>query len=664
MARGHPFLFTLASGAMLYSGVASALGLGDINLRSALNQPLNAEIQLLEPGDLESHEVVVRLASAEVYQRAGVERFAFLNDLRFAPVLSGGSGVIRVFSSQPVREPYLNFIIEVVRPGGSLVREYTVLLDPPETAAYHAVAARPVDVSPGYVAPAPVAPRRELPPTTQGRQYQVQRGDSLWKIARRLAPESGVSLQRLMDDIHALNPQAFVGGDSHRLIAGATLRLPDAVRLPEPVEAPVAAAPAAAGEASAQPEAQAPVAAAAPSLEELSRTEQRLEAALDQEIAEKLQLQQDLAVLQDQLSRLEEQLRGKDQQIAELERRLAQPQAAEPAVQVPATPSAATGEAEAEASAETAGSGWQPYVWGSLAVLLLGSLLFLRGRRRRPEPVRPEPVVVAPAPKRVSQPEIVQSRQSSEADDLNGIELYLAYGRYTDALDMLRRLAHRQPQNHEVQLRLLDVLGRLDDAAGFARQLGVLASLGVAAELVEPIKARYSGLLAAEAPAEPQPAAAPDASLDVAEPERLSPAEDFQLNLDDLTLNADWDLVSPFETARPAPTEQPVEEFRSNLHVLPEVEELSAGGTIDEPLELNEDFLDAFDALDEEPQAPAREDLSHLESEPSNVVKLNLAMAYIEQGNLEGACNILNEVISEGSPEEQDEARALLARIA
>lgn len=628
MARGHPFLFTLASGAMLYSGVASALGLGDINLRSALNQPLNAEIQLLEPGDLESHEVVVRLASAEVYQRAGVERFAFLNDLRFAPVLSGGSGVIRVFSSQPVREPYLNFIIEVVRPGGSLVREYTVLLDPPETAAYHAVAARPVDVSPGYVAPAPVAPRRELPPTTQGRQYQVQRGDSLWKIARRLAPESGVSLQRLMDDIHALNPQAFVGGDSHRLIAGATLRLPDAVRLPEPVEAPVAAAPAAAGEASAQPEAQAPAVAAAPSLEELSRTEQRLEAALDQEIAEKLQLQQDLAVLQDQLSRLEEQLRGKDQQIAELERRLAQPQAAEPAVQAPATPSAATGEAEAEASAETAGSGWQPYVWGSLAVLLLGSLLFLRGRRRRPEPVRPEPVVVAPAPKRVAQPEIVQSRQPSEADDLNGIELYLAYGRYTEALDMLRRLAHRQPQNHEVQLRLLDVLGRLDDAAGFAHQLGVLAS------------------------------------LDVAEPERLAPAEDFQLNLDDLTLNVDWDLVSPFETARPAPAEQPVEEFRSNLHVLPEVEELSAGGTFDEPLELNEDFLDAFDALDEEPQAPAREDLSHLESEPSNVVKLNLAMAYIEQGNQEGACNILNEVISEGSPEEQDEARALLARIA
>ncbi|WP_409521641.1 FimV family protein, partial [Pseudomonas sp.] len=134
MARVHQLLvLTFVSGSVLYSGLVPALGLGDINLQSALNQPLNAEIELLDVGDLTRDEVKVRLASQSAFDQSGVDRPFFLNDLRFTPVMRGKTSVVRVVSTQPVREPYLNFIVEVARPGGTLLREYTLLLDPPDS---------------------------------------------------------------------------------------------------------------------------------------------------------------------------------------------------------------------------------------------------------------------------------------------------------------------------------------------------------------------------------------------------------------------------------------------------------------------------------------------------------------------------------------------------
>ncbi|CAD5109665.1 FimV/HubP family polar landmark protein [Zestomonas carbonaria] len=695
MARVHPILFTLASGAMLYSGLAPALGLGDISLRSALNQPLDAEIQLLEPGDLDSYEVIVRLASPEVYQRAGVERFAFLNDLRFAPILNGRGSVIRVVSNRPVREPYLNFIVEVVRPGGSLLREYTLLLDPPESAAYQAVAAQqPMTPRASQAADSMASPPpRVAPPAAElGKQYQVQRGDSLWSIARRVhAPGGPLSLSQLMQGIHALNPNAFVGGDSHRLIAGATLRLPDASALPEQ------AAPAAAvAQASEEPTTPAvPAAEETLSLQQLNDAQLRLEAELNAQASEKLQLQQGIADLQLKLDSLEQQLRGKDQQIADLQERLAQTEpGVSPAVASAAkTPASDSAAAPASAPEESDSRGWFNFAWqGGLLALLLGALLFLLVRRNRRE--RPQEAAAAAAPEPVAKeaPAAVAAEaqpvrsMTTPGDDLDGAELYLAYGRHGAALSILRKLAHRQPQRSDVQLRLLDVLGLVGDAGGFTRQLAVLAGLGVAAELVEPIKARYPELADNE-PAE-EVVAEPEEGLGVElgelDDESAVPVDDdFQLNLDDLTLDADWDLVSPFKAGgKPARAPESAPEvldadFRSNLDVLPEVQELADDGTafggFDEPLvvdsapldeTLDEEFLDVFDDPELEQSLRASDDLAHLAGERANVIKLNLAMAYIEQGNVHSACGILNEVISDGSPEEQREARALLARIA
>ncbi len=116
---------------VLASQGAFGLGLGDIEMRSALNQPMNAEIRLtsVKPGELDG--MIVKLASADAFSRAGIERSQSLQDLRFSVDQSGPTPVIRITSAGPVVEPFLNFLLEVDWPQGRMVREYTVLLDPP-----------------------------------------------------------------------------------------------------------------------------------------------------------------------------------------------------------------------------------------------------------------------------------------------------------------------------------------------------------------------------------------------------------------------------------------------------------------------------------------------------------------------------------------------------
>ncbi len=115
----------------LASGGAFGLGLGDIEMRSALNQPMEAEIRLtsVQPGELNG--MIVQLASAEAFARAGIDRASVLSELSFTVDQAGTVPVIRISSRVPVVEPFLNFLLEVDWPQGRMIREYTVLLDPP-----------------------------------------------------------------------------------------------------------------------------------------------------------------------------------------------------------------------------------------------------------------------------------------------------------------------------------------------------------------------------------------------------------------------------------------------------------------------------------------------------------------------------------------------------
>jgi pilus assembly protein FimV len=201
--------------------MAHALGLGELTLKSTLNQPLVAEIELLDVKDLTAAEVVPSLASPEDFAKAGVDRQAFLNDLTFTPVLNAsGKSVLRVTSSKPLSEPMVKFLVQVMWPNGRLLRDYSVLLDPSKFSPQTADAA------------AQPAPTQTIAAPTTGAthptQYTTTPRDTLWEIAAKA--RTGGSVQQTMLAIQALNPNAFIDGNINRLKTGQVLRLPDSVQ--------------------------------------------------------------------------------------------------------------------------------------------------------------------------------------------------------------------------------------------------------------------------------------------------------------------------------------------------------------------------------------------------------------------------------------------------
>ena len=228
MVQVRKLVLAIAAASALSSGMAHALGLGELTLKSSLNQPLVAEIELLDVKDLTAAEVVPSLASPEDFAKAGVDRQAFLNDLTFTPVLNAsGKSILRVTSSKPLSEPMVKFLVQVMWPNGRLLRDYSVLLDPskfsPQTAE---AAAQP---APTETVTAPVTG------ATQPSQYTTTPRDTLWEIAAKA--RNGGSVQQTMLAIQALNPDAFIDGNINRLKTGQVLRMPDQAQstsLPQP----------------------------------------------------------------------------------------------------------------------------------------------------------------------------------------------------------------------------------------------------------------------------------------------------------------------------------------------------------------------------------------------------------------------------------------------
>ena len=117
--------------ALSYPGVSWGLGLGEIESASSLNQPFKAKINLLSVNGADIRDLSVKVASPSIFRRVGIDRPAYLNGLRFRSVMENGKPVIVISSNQPVQEPFINFLLEVSWPKGQLLKEYTVLLDPP-----------------------------------------------------------------------------------------------------------------------------------------------------------------------------------------------------------------------------------------------------------------------------------------------------------------------------------------------------------------------------------------------------------------------------------------------------------------------------------------------------------------------------------------------------
>lgn len=211
-----------------------ALGLGEIDLKSALNQPLNAEVELLSATGPELEELKVAVASAKAFADAGIDRPLFLSKLQFNVTRNAdGKPVVLITSRDVVREPFLDFLLEMSWSKGRLVREYTVLVDPPVTMPAPAPVTRaPVRSTAPQVASAParrVTHTAQMPPVSMspGDYGPTKRNDTLWSIAEQVRPDSGVSVEQTMLGLLNANPEAFIDNNINNLKAGYVLRVPD-----------------------------------------------------------------------------------------------------------------------------------------------------------------------------------------------------------------------------------------------------------------------------------------------------------------------------------------------------------------------------------------------------------------------------------------------------
>jgi len=253
-ARHHLALAAL----LVASGSAQALGLGKLNVQSALGETMRAEIDVTSLTAEEAATLKARVAPPEAYRTSGVEYNPVLTSTQVQVVRNNGRTVLRVSSDRSVQEPFVDVILELSWSSGRLVREYTLLFDPPglpkpapvvtaPPAIAAAPAAAPAVASEAVPAPAPAVttalPRSAAPaPAAAARpaaaeaprppaqsaassEYTVRPGDSLSRIAERTR-SGGISLDQMLVGLFRNNPDAFIDGNMNRLKAGSTLQVP------------------------------------------------------------------------------------------------------------------------------------------------------------------------------------------------------------------------------------------------------------------------------------------------------------------------------------------------------------------------------------------------------------------------------------------------------
>ncbi len=486
---------------MACSGAAMALGLGDIRVLSKPGQPLVAEIPVIsnEPGELDNARVA--LASATTFARVGLERpqglvsnlqFQFAQDAR-------GRAVIRVTSSQAVDQPAINFLIEVEWGQGRLVREYSALVDAPNTAAAIAEPAieAPRAGSSNAIArePAPVAApaaqdnaRAEPAARAAGSASAasatqagdtlpaVRAGQTLSEIAAAVARSSGHSLDQTMLALLRTNPDAFINGNINRLKQGAVLRTPqeDALAqvgaaeaavmvreqaaqwrqarsaVPQPAEAGAAAAatpPPATPAAAAGNGARLEIAPAVASQTNKAGVTSGTSAEGEGEMAANQQLQQ----AKEDIATRDAELQDLRTRVADLEK-LKQQQQALIAMKDSDLAAAQKRLSETPAAAQQ-GGGFPLWLIGGLVLIVAAVVAWLAARRRKPSPLPPLPrrqfdFVLPGAPVQAAEPqEATQATEPSEPDVVHETEFEQA-----DLRD--------EERAHDAQQPLSDVLRR------------------------------------------------------------------------------------------------------------------------------------------------------------------------------------------------------------
>ncbi|MEM6580167.1 MAG: FimV/HubP family polar landmark protein [Pseudomonadota bacterium] len=741
------------------------LGLGEMTLESYLNEPLAAQVDLLNLEGLGEDQIRVRLATSEDFERLGVDRAYFLTSISFdVEIDEQGRGRIVITSEEPVLEPYLDFIVEARWPSGRLLREYTVLVDPPvfddstpvvsasdrvaeidgeaEPAKKKPVASTGsgtrVDIRDSNLGPGQMPSRAfnadASPSPIAGQQYMISRDDTLWDIASRARP-AGASVYQTMLDIQRLNPDAFIGGNINRVKAGYIVYLPDENDISSADLNRALAEVRSQNEAFERGKALAPEAGTGPSLRISAEPEDTSVAgatagsvaatAAAMEEAERAGLER--AELENRLSSMEQQVETlqrivtlKDEQIAALQSAIAEggdedaadlPAMAEielealegelpeseadflenvggapgtdddemvieeetdAVVEVITEPEPVVEEvaevvveepapaAPAAAAPEEDTPGFFSNIWfivGAVVLAVLGLIFMRRRGSSEDDTLMDEPVpeqdafadvqlrdqaldveqdsIFEPSPvaSQVEEEALAEEPEpasrgygerkhdeyaSDEASDaLAEAEIYIAYGRYPQAIDLLKTALVNDPDNPDYRLKLLQLYMETGNRSAATEEMSELEAIGDA-ESIAAGRAALDGQMLAQSRSSDTPSG----------------------------IDTNTDLLSNSGEA-----------LESDFTGL-EIEEPETTGGVDDELDLSADFEET-----ELPPETEDEELVIAAGSDGLSTRLDLARAYIDMGDEDGARQILEEVAAEGSDELKVEAKALLERI-
>ena len=755
-----------------------ALGLGELQTQSALNQPFLAELQILRASPAELKGLQVRLASEEDYARIGLERLPILNALNFMVVKKGSAHYIRISSRRQISEPYLNFLIEVNWSRGRMLREFTVLLDPPELLGSGA---------PELTAPAAETTATEdaetmaaeLPASTvvsstvseSSLVYgPVEKNEKLWNIAQQIRGEHKASIPQVMMALLRNNPEAFIRDNVNNLKQGYVLRIENPSDIYEmdaqaaqfafkrqyqlwhdyrQSRAKAAKARVESAKSSQQqrpstskettissegvltlerPKSKEPIAGHLESTqpgngkenEQIGKLRDELAAAeKSTELSEKRneEMHERLKAMEDQIASLQRLMQIKSDELVALQ---------ETQKEIPETTEVKdTGSSEHEYQLPVVLKELQknPQLMGVIggAILLILTMLWVLARKRRGANKYDYQFSseTTSADSDYDEPDYgVSAPRTIEEDPLTQADIFVAYGNLDAAVNLMSSAVEKQPENGAYQNKLNDLTNMLAKRDGDVHAVQTSSDIPLPEEeVIEEETLLTSEDLAAfeQEYEENQTENAPKIDLSEAKLSLVDDAAKFEslLDVNDSSgssqlgsASLDFDLSSLDGEIQGLTTDTDIDLSSDNSVLefnLDELDDMSRG------LDTDSDDLDASidNVLDDDNLSPAI-DLSSVMGDASDEgigssidstieniaadivqadldddglieigdhepdllnsvdevgTKLDLARAYIDMGDPEGARSILDEVLLEGNPEQISQAHELLDQI-
>ena len=678
---------------------AYALGVGEIETHSALNQLLNAQIPLVGSQKEDPSNIHIGIASREAFESAGIDRPHYLTQLKFTPVLlDNGEITVDVRSSTTIKEPFVNFILEVEWSQGRTLKEFTILLDPPITMSDVTTTPLELPKSPSITptATATTTANTQLtshvPATAQAivKYGPTKSRDTVWAIAKKLiATNNTVSHQQMMLALYDNNPKAFYKKNINALKKGAILQLPSNEQLDSRTSAQANneyIEQNSLWSASTKAKKAATAVAAIDSSKQQAATEsnvkKKLENNLDKATLTLLTPKQDsgkkdipveggttdtpvgatnpnqqaniaiemATTLEEENKEVKSRLNDLESQLEKLQRllvlkdeQLAQLQASKSIVDSsPVTTPKQAPAPTAEQSTEQSDN--LPLYGGGLAIALLG--LFLARRKKQSTGSKSDEIfgetlttsatvtediiddssetasnIVEEEPllSEFTPTEFDSNMHPQDADPLTECDVYIAYGRYQQAEDLINKALETDPDNLSYKLKLLDIHFSSSNAESFKELASSLSMLKESdPETWNNIAEMGSELL-------------PDSPL------FLSPLNE-EVDIQDVAQEPDVEAEQRSEEDTSAESNENSEfEFDFNLiKNETSLDDLSVSSS-------DEVESDLTETSDEDPET-----------------KLALAQASIEMEDIESARDTLNEVLESGNDTEKQKAQEML----